>query len=94
MGTGKAAERHGVQPLSWETGITHAVQVTHPGAVEGHRQQPRELHRRDGTVTALESPQKTPVTARGSNLPVGDGISQAWKNRFKGSVADAEALGS
>ena len=83
MGTGKPTEGHSVEALAGETGITHAIEVFQARAVERHRQQTRELHRRDGAVAALKATQKTPVAAWRADLLVGDGIGEAGKDRLQ-----------
>ena len=83
MGAGKATEGHSVEALAGETGITHAVEVSQASAVERHRQQSRELHRRNRAVTALKATQKTPVAAGRADLLVGDGFGKAGKDRFE-----------
>ena len=71
MGAGETTEGHRVETLPGEAGIADA-EVADTGAVEGHRQQTGELHRRDRAVAALEPAEKTAVASRRPNLLVGD----------------------
>lgn len=79
MGTGETAEGHRIQSLAGEAGIPDAIKVLNPRAVERHRQQAGQLHRRNRPITALESTQEAAVAPRCSDLPVGDGIVQAGR---------------
>ena len=73
MGAGKPTEGDSVQALAGETGITHAIEVAHTGAVERHWEKTGKLHRWDGAVTALKTTKKPPMTPGRADLFVGDG---------------------
>ena len=72
MGTSKAAECHRIEPLARETGISNAIQMPHTGSVERHRQKTGELHRRNRAIAALKTSKEAAVTARRSDLLMGD----------------------
>ena len=83
VSTGEAAEGHGVESLAGEAGIAHAVEAVDAGAVEGHRQEAGQSHRRDRAVAAAAAAQEAAVAAGGAHLPVGDGARQARQDRLE-----------
>ena len=83
MGAGETAEGHRIEPLARETGIPHAVEIFHSGAVERHWEKTGKLHRWDGAVAALKTTKKPPMTPGRADLLVGDGITKARQDRFE-----------
>ena len=77
VGAGEAAEGNRVEPLAGEAGIANAVEAADAGAVEGHRQEARQSHRRDGAIAAAAAAKEAAMAAGSADLPVGDGAGQA-----------------
>ena len=83
MGTGKAAEGHGIEPLAWKAGVADAIQTVDARAIEGHGQQARQAQARDGAIGAPHAAEEAAVGAGGANLAVLDAAGQPRHNRFK-----------
>ncbi|MFS8859887.1 hypothetical protein NW852_05140 [Synechococcus sp. H60.1] len=78
MGAGKPGEGDGVEALTGEGAIAHAVEVGNGGAVEGHAQEAPGSAARDGAVGAVDAAQEAAVGAGSAHLQQLNVGSQLW----------------